>query len=189
MRVFVVIPPEPVVSLAEAKLHLRVDGSDEDALIEGYVAAATAHIDGPDGWLGRAVGVQTLEARCDSLTCGNTIRLPFPPVIEPVSISYLDADDVEDMADLADIELLGADLMPTGGAWPWAGGSSRREGVRIRYRAGYDVVPPAIRAAVLLMTGDLYRNRESVTEGNLSPSQVPMSTTIENLLAPYRVYR
>ena len=56
MRVFVVTPPEPVVSIDEAKDHLRVDGDGEDALIEGLVAAATGHIDGPNGWLGRAIG-------------------------------------------------------------------------------------------------------------------------------------
>lgn len=197
MRVFVVIPPPPVVTLDEVKAHLKVDGADEDALIEGYVAAATGHIDGPDGWLGRSLGVQTLEARRDNLCCGGAIRLPYPPVIEPVSISYLDAGGVEQMADLDDVEVMGADLVATGAAWPWTGGSSRREGVRIRYRAGYapdesgdepkSTLPGAIRAAILLMVGDLYRNREGVAAAAVS--QVPMSTTVENLLAPYRIYR
>lgn len=188
MRVFVVVQPSPVVTLDDAKAHLKVDGSDEDALIEGYVAAATGHIDGPDGWLGRAIGVQTLEARCDNLSCGSAIRLPFPPVIEPVSISYLDAGGVEQMADLDDVELLGADLTATGAAWPWVGGSGRREAVRIRYRAGYAEVPPAIRAAILLMVGDLHRNRQESIIGTIS-SIVSMSTTVENLLSPFRVYR
>ncbi|MBW6531922.1 head-tail connector protein [Sphingomonas sp. RRHST34] len=196
MRVFVVIPPEPVVTLDEAKAHLKVDGSDEDALIEAYVAAATGHIDGPDGWLGRALGVQTLEARCDSASCRDVVSLPFPPVIELVSVSYLDRDGIEQMADLADVEQLGANIIATGAAWPWVGGSTRREAVRIRYRAGYapdtsgaepkSTLPAAIRAAILLMTGDLYRNRDTVAINTVT--QVPMSTAVANLLRPFRVY-
>ena len=185
MRVFVITPPAPL-DLDEMKAHLRVEGDDEDTLIQAYVAAATAHIDGPDGWLGRAIGVQILEVRCDTLTCGDCIRLPFPPVIELVSVSYLDATGVEQMADLEDFEVMGRDLVASGAEWPWLGGSTRREAVRIRYRAGYETVPAPIRAAILLMVGDLYRNRETVSAGAMT--QVPMSTTVENLLAPFRVF-
>lgn len=185
MRIFVVTAPAPVVTLEEAKRHLRVDGGDEDALIEAFVAAATGHIDGPDGWLGRAIGVQILEARFDG-SCGDTVRLPFPPFIELVSVSYHDAGGVEQMADLADFEVFGSDLAPAASAWAWASGSARRDGIRIRYRAGYEMLPPAVRAAILLMTGDLYRNRETAGTGTMSA--VPMSTTVENLLAPFRVY-
>jgi hypothetical protein len=32
---------------------------DEDALIDIYLAAAVAHLDGEDGWLGRAIVAQT----------------------------------------------------------------------------------------------------------------------------------
>ena len=34
------------VTLAEAKLHLRVDGTDEDALIAALIAAAYANVEG-----------------------------------------------------------------------------------------------------------------------------------------------
>ncbi|BCI70005.1 hypothetical protein SPKIRA_08350 [Sphingomonas paucimobilis] len=187
MRVFVITPPEPVISWQDVDAHLKLDGDVEQAaLVEGYVAAATGHIDGPDGWLGRSIGVQTLEARCDALTCGNCIRLPFPPVIELVSVSYLDATGVEQMADLDEFEVMGRDLVASGSEWPWIGGSTRREAVRIRYRAGYETIPAPIKAAILLMVGDLYRNRETVSAGAMT--QVPMSTTVENLLAPFRVF-
>lgn len=191
MRVFVVTPPEPVVSLADAKRHLRVDGNDEDALIEAMIAAATGHIDGPDGWLGRALGVQILEARTD-FSCGSSIRLPFRPVVELVSVSWFDRGNVEQMVDLEDLELLGSDLIAAGTAWPWSGGSTRREAIRIRYRAGYphdgnvSTLPAPIRAAILLMVGDLYRNRDTTAVGTIN--KIDMSTTVENLLAPFRVF-
>lgn len=34
-----------MISLPVAKLHLRVDHDDEDALIEGYIASAAAHVE------------------------------------------------------------------------------------------------------------------------------------------------
>lgn len=62
--------------------------------------------------------------------------------------------------------------------------------VRIQYLAGYDTTPPAVAAAMLLMVGDLYGNRGTVETGvRAAAVSVPMSTTVENLLAPYRVFR
>ncbi|WP_285020237.1 head-tail connector protein [Novosphingobium sp. fls2-241-R2A-195] len=189
MRVFVVTPPEPVISLAEAKDHLRVDGLDEDALISGYVAAACAHIDGPDGWLGRALGVQTLEIRYPAFgTCG-WLLLPFPPAIEAVSVEYVDSNGAEVTLDDGQYELSGNMLRPAWStSWPtaaWRGAAG--ETVRIRWSAGYETLPAPIRAAILLMVGDLYAHRETAVTG-IGAARIPMSMTIENLLSPFRVF-
>ena len=185
MRVTVITPPSPVITLDEAKVHLRARRDTEDDLIEMYVAAATSHIDGPDGWLGRAIGVQTLEVRLNSFACTD-IRLPYPEVISVSSVKYLDsAGDEQTMAPEA-YEQFGSIIAPAHGTgWPTARYS--REAVRIRYQAGYEDVPEAIRAAILLMTGDLYKQRETFVTGTIS-SAIPMSTSVENLLAPFRVY-
>ena len=37
------------MTVAELKLYLKVDGTDEDALLESLLAAATAYIDGQTG--------------------------------------------------------------------------------------------------------------------------------------------
>ncbi len=188
MRVIVVEPPAPVVSWEEADRHLRLDGDPEQqAAVEAFVAAATAHIDGPEGWLGRALGPQTLELRLDRDACGAAITLPLPPVTELVSVTYLDAQEVEQTAELADIQHVGSDLVSAVCQLPWAGGSSRREAVRIRYRAGYETLPPPIRAAILLMVGDLYRHR-GTTETGMSVQKVEMSVAPVALLQPYRIY-
>lgn len=183
--VAVVTAPAAVVSVAEAKQHLKVSHGAEDALIEGMVAAATQTIDGPNGWLGRAVGVQTLEARF-SLPCSSVLRLPYPPVLELVEVRYLDRNRVERAAELADFEVYGDELSPVSSMWPWEGGSLRTDAGRIRYRAGYETLPAPIRVAILLMVGDLYRNRE--TTAAVSMTKVPMAPTVEALLNPFRVY-
>ncbi|APR51994.1 phage gp6-like head-tail connector protein [Sphingomonas koreensis] len=191
MRVVVVTPPiDPVVTLDIAKQHLRIDGNDDDALISAMVAAVTNHLDGPEGWLGRALGVQELEARFDKTSFGRYVRLPFEPVLELTAVEYLDGGDVIVQADLADFELLGAKLVPADTVFPWEVGSWRREAVRVRYRAGYETLPAAINAAILLMVGDLYANRESVITGpSAAAIAIPMSTTVEALLTPFRVFR
>lgn len=184
MRVFVVTPPEPVVPLAEAKAHLRVRHGDEDALIEAYVAAATAHIDGPDGWLGRSLGDQVLEAYTDVFR--DCMSLPYGPVTEIISVKYLAGTGDEVILLPTEYELRGW-LLGSAFGKRWPSVLSRPEAVRIQYRAGYADLPPPIRAAILLMVGDLYMNRETVTTG-ASASQIPMNTTVLNLLSPYRIF-
>jgi hypothetical protein len=188
MRVVVAVPPAPVVTWEEADAHLKLDGdAAQQQLVEGLIAAATAHIDGPDGWLGRAIGVQTLEARFDKTSFGRSLRLPYPPTGDLVSVFYLDRDEVLQQAALSEFEQLGDELVPAGAVFPWEQGSWRREAVRVRYEAGYKILPPAIRVAILLMVGDLFRNRTTVSIG-LSVAAVPMSASVESLLTPFRVY-
>ena len=186
-RVVVITPPERVVNLDQAKQHLRVDGDDDDALIAAFIDAATGHIDGPDGWLGRAIGEQTLEAGLDGFIY-DPITLPYPPVIAVTDIVYDDTAGVERTLDPAVYEIRdGVIGTAWGKSWPSTRayrGSSRS--VRIRYRAGYDTVPAPIVVAILLMVGDMYRNRETAGVGTLSA--VPMSVSVDALLGPFRVY-
>ena len=44
-RVLIAPSSAPVVTLEEAKRHLRVDHDDDDALIAGMIAAAASHLD------------------------------------------------------------------------------------------------------------------------------------------------
>lgn len=199
MRVTVIIPPAPIVTWEEAEKHLRLDGDeDQRDMVERLIAAATGHIDGPSGWLGRALGLQTLETYLPSFGV-ISIALPYQPIVDIVSIEYVDgAGDVVTMTD-DDYEISGRLLRP---AWPnswptaqWRGGDA--ETVRIRYRAGYAVnpdaedvihnVPEPIRAAILLMVGDMWHARATISTG-ATMQAVPMSTTVESLLSPFRAY-
>nr|WP_317894429.1 phage head-tail connector protein [uncultured Sphingomonas sp.] len=186
MRVVVITPPEPVVTLQEAKRHLGVDDGERDTLIEAFVAAATGHIDGPDGWLGRAIGVQTLEAAVQTWAIPENIRLPFPPLIAVESISYRDADrqKVDVPADRYEVV---DGLLEATGVPAWSNARPAKNGLRVRYKAGYSKLPAPIRAAILLMVGDLWRNRGEAG-GAETAQRVAMSTTVENLLSPYRVF-
>lgn len=181
--VLVTPPAELPVTLEEAKLHLRVDGDEEDSLIESLIAAAVSHIDGWTGILGRAVAEQTWRQDFDSFGC--TMRLALGPVSEIVSITY--RNEAGQVATVADSNY----ALVTDGVGPrvyWdksfsAPGSLYEQGaVSVTYKAGYAEVPAAIKVAILLMVSGWYENRESVSERDLKV--VPFA--VESLLAPFR---
>lgn len=187
MRVVVITEPTAILPLADAKAHLAIDAGDtnDDEKITAYVAAATEHVDGPAGWLGRSLGKQTLELR----SCGfpTWISLPYGPVLSVVSIKYDDTDGAEQTLDPSLYVEYGGVICPAANtAWPAT--RSGPESVRVQYEAGYadGKVPTPIIQAIKLMVGDFYRFTESATMGAVNA--VPMSATVERLLAPYRVW-
>ena len=193
MRVLVISKPEPVVNWEDADAHLKLGGDVSlQAEVEAMIAAATEMVDGPDGWLGRALGVQTLEARFDCFEY--ELRLPCPPLIDLDSVKYINSAGDLVTLDAARYELIDRSVLPIG-CWP-ASQPDRREAVRARYRAGHVTDPEAdelvpdlpyrARAAILMMVEDLYTHRGSIRPGVFTELQ--MSTTVKNLLSGLRVY-
>jgi uncharacterized phiE125 gp8 family phage protein len=197
----VTAPANDPVSLAEAKAHLRVETNDEDLLIEAFVKAATEHVDGPRGFLGRALVDQTWDYYLDTFPSDCTgdlpIKLPLPPVIEVTGVFYQDSAGVEQTFSAASYTVdtyaePARIVLTSSGSWPTV--NEVANAVRVRFRAGYvdasyspavDAVPFSIRAAILLHVGDLYNNRESVVVGQ-TVATLPWAA--EQLLRPHRHY-
>jgi uncharacterized phiE125 gp8 family phage protein len=79
----------------------------------------------------------------------------------------------------------GAIALASGQSWPPT--YERPDAVRVTFVAGYGAaadVPETLKAAIKLMVGDMYRNRETAAAGQMN--QIPMSTTVDMLIAPYR---
>lgn len=193
----VVTPPDAVVTVADAKKHLRVDHTDDDAHIEGLVAAATGWLDGPTGWLGRALGVQVLEYSADSFgDCGQSVRLPYPPHIEVISVKYIDAAGVEITMSPSGYELKDDELRTPNGQW-WPAVRCESGAVRVRYRAGYgapnatdpskydNALHRSLWVAILMIVGQWYENRQPVVIGS-TVEHLPFAA--EQLLSTFRVY-
>ena len=87
-------PAGPVVPLTDLRAHLRVDGTEEDALILSLESAAVAYLDGWGGVLGRAIKTQTWRMEVDHW---GQFLLPLPDV-SAVAVTYLDADGNEQPA-------------------------------------------------------------------------------------------
>ena len=146
----------PPITLADAKEHLRVTGTDEDDLITGYIAAACGYVSEASG---RALSEETWmiaeEGFCDEVT------LPKSPVRELVSVKYY-LNDTLTTATLADYRLYLSDdyseVAPVyGKIWPVA--QIREDGTQITFKAGYVTLPAELRQAVFLMLAFLYANR------------------------------
>lgn len=135
-----VTPPASLpVTLADVKAHCRVDHDDEDAMLTAYLAAAVAHLDGWRGVLGRAIMPQTWAVTVDA--AGDYI-LPMPDVTEAT---------IDGAALTITATALGPQI------------TSEAAGT-VQFTCGLpDEQMPAAKAAILLLVGHWYANREAVS--------------------------
>lgn len=175
----IVTPPADIVTLADAKAHLRVTGALDDALISGFIKAATQRLDGRDGFLGRALGTQTWKLTLDQFL--PTISIPLPPCQSITEIKYVDP-----VGDLQTMQSIDYQVSGLGGSEPaiirpafgktWPSTMRIAEVISITFVAGYGLaasVPEPIRNAILMHVGHLYEHRESVTLGTGFITETP----------------
>lgn len=194
MNLILITPPAAdVVPLAEAKDHMHVDGSLEDARITGFIKAATAAIDGRDGLLGRALINQVWRLTLDHFPA--EIELPLPPCQAVSAVVYVDPEGVLQTLPTADYAVFG--LLTIGGARvrpafgkSWPATRAVPEAVAITFTAGFGPnaadVPEPIRTAIKMHAAHLFEHREAVTIGSGFMKETPAGA--EELLRPYRVW-
>lgn len=183
-------PGETLLTLAEVKAQCRVDGTDEDALLAMFMAAAENHVSGRDAVTGRAMVTQVWELRIECFPRSRYIRLPLPPLQSIDSVKYTDVDGVSQTMPSTDYRLhqqygLGFVELAAGKEWP-GDLIDEQEAVQIRFTCGYgaaSAVPSAVKAAALLIAGSLYRNREADITGTI----VAENPALSMLLQPYMV--
>lgn len=195
--VLVTAPAMLPVSLVEAKLHLRVDHNDDDALIEGLVRAATEHFDGWTGILGRCLVEQEWSQTFDGFA--PELPLLLGPVISISSVTV--------GSEAIDSGSYSLKVDSGGNSRVVVDGVSASGETSVVYKAGYATIPevpavpgdgeedpgtPAIPAkstvpdplkvAILLLVGHWYQNREaSITT---AINELPFAANA--LIAPYR---
>lgn len=188
-----VSPPSKLpVTLDEAKLHLRVDGSEEDGLIVGMIRGAVSHLDGWTGILGRCLVEQTWRQDFDHFR--GDMRLRLGPVTDIVSVTYRNAEGQIATVPDTNYALVTDSLGPRvfwDRAYSAPTGLYEQGAVSVTFKAGYpddedgkSGVPEAIKIAILLMVGNWYRFRTADVE--TSVSQLPMG--VASLLSGFRGY-
>lgn len=154
-----------LVTLAEAKLHLRVDSADEDALIGVYITAAEQMA---IALLDRGVYADdtALQAAMTSAPAALTAATAAKEAAVTAAQAITDANEQAAAMQAAETAYMRA---------------------LVAYRQAFDgiVVNDQIKAAVLLTVGSLYAQREDVVVG---ASVAALPNGADYLLQPFKVY-
>lgn len=191
---------EPL-SLNDAKLHLRVDGTAEDTMISAYLQAARELC---EEYTGRSLITQTWQLKLDDFP-GNrrnphyvdsVIELPRAAPLQNVSsIQYIDANGAtqtldSDIYDVDTHSTPGRVILAYGKSWPST--RNQQHAVTVSYVTGYgdaaSDVPERFVQAIRLLLGDWYENRETVSFAN-NVYELPMVGAAKALLNINRVVR
>ena len=195
-----VAPSLPVLSLDEAKVHLRVTHSDHDALITDLIATAQAYIEGPRG-VGQALADSTWRLSLDAWpsttpasgawpganSAGQApVALRLGPVTAITSITYVDPAGVGQTLDpsqyLADLDTRPARIAPAYGA-SWPQPRDQIGAIKITFKAGPTSPPADLVNAMRLLVGHWYDNPNAT----LSKDLITMPHGVEALLCRHRV--
>lgn len=168
-------PAVPLLTTAEAKVHLRVDHDDDDGYIDALVAAATEYLDGAFGILGRALVTQSWQMSLAAWPSATSMVLPVPPVQAVTAVTYYDADNAEQTFGAANYRLVATEAralveLVDGASWPAS--YARSDAITVTFTAGYgdaaDDVPEPIRQAARLLVAEWYDPaREAASEKEL----------------------
>ena len=169
-----VAPTSYPLSLPEVKAHLRITAADEDALLAGYIAAATQSI---EQYTGLGLMLQTWTQTFPAFAARMDLaRRPLLSAGSPetvAAVSYLDSAGASQTLDpaLYRVTGVGSDQVPGairlayGASWPAA--YADEEAVTVTYTVGYGItpssVPEIIRQAIMQTVGDWYAFRENVS--------------------------
>lgn len=165
-------PKSPLVILEDLKLHLRVDHDDEDLLISSLGEAALAHLDGPQGVLGRCIQPQVWLWH--GWAEAGRHRLPLPGVTE---VSGIDQTSPAEPVSLA------LDPRRRGAFTEISLAQAGQVSIEFTAQTPKEVWP-VIKTAILLLVGHWYENREAVVIG-MTSNTLPIG--VDRLLSPLKM--
>lgn len=187
-----------IISLADAKLHLKSESTDDDTLIASLVLAAGTHIERLTGFVCPARAAE--EFVFDAFPCRQRpflLRLrPVDP--DSVTISYIDgAGDTQTFTDFRvwtkhDMTRVGPAF---GFCWPRA--ACLEGAVTITADVGVagsstgtpdTTAPENIKQISRLLLGHFYRNREGIIAGS-SVGAIELPQSITDMIEPERLKR
>lgn len=181
----VAAPAAEPIALADAKAHLRVEHTADDALITALIVAARTEAEHRTG---RALISQVWALRLDAFPTGK-IELPKPPLVSVGSITYTDnAGSPQTLAgseyQVVTDELIGYVQPAYGKSWPSA--RPVPGSVVVTFTAGNAnaaAVPQAIKQWMLLQIGAMYEHRSAAGD-----RQIHVLPFADGLLDAARVY-
>jgi hypothetical protein len=202
-----VAPSSEPLTLSETKSFLRVDHSNDDALITSLIIASRQFV---EEHTGRALMPQTLNLFLDGFRededplfegfrtgpylnfYKNYIDLPRAPVQSVTNIVTFDDDDTQTIFSTANYFVESTRepariVLRTGSTWPTA--LRVASSIKVTYVVGYanaTSVPYPIKQAMLKLVANMYEQRGDMGDYLQEREFPPM---IIKLLAPYRIHK
>lgn len=178
------------VTLEDLQRHSVITHELDNCLLDQMLAEALEQVESDTG---RSLVETTWQLRGPAF--GREIRLPKPPLIEVLSVRYVDPDGETQTLDPAAYQVtathVGASVSPAPGySWP-AVQAGNLNAVEVNFRAGYLADPEAgqehlrlplrARRAILIMAANLYENREHLSPVTMTelPSYRMLISTLE----------
>jgi uncharacterized phiE125 gp8 family phage protein len=179
---------EPI-TVAEAKAHMRIDGTAEDVLIASLILTARLHLEAA---LDLAFITQSWTLVMDTWGRGPSIDIPLSPLLSinavrvktgPSTTTLIPATSyVVDIASRPARLVWNATAKPE--PYPPA------NGIEIDFTAGFGAsaapVPAPLRHALLLLTAHWYEHRDP---GEIGSNEARVPAAISDLIQPFRKIR
>lgn len=173
------VTPTGLLSLADAKAHLKVEHSDEDDLITALIETA---LDAIENMTGQLLGSTDCHLLADAW---HSQAFTFGPITRIDAVKYY--DETNTLVELnathywADIQSTPARITFSA---PPSVYTDRHQAIRIECVAGHSSLPKPLRQAALLLVGHYYENRQLTS--SLKVNDVPMA--VEFLVNPFRLF-
>ena len=170
-------PGAAPVAIGEVKAFLRVGGSEEDALIAGFVRSAAASC---EAFTGRVLIARELEEMVAAN--GAWVRLAAGPVRSIDSVAAVDEQGVRTALPASDYAI---DIDANGTGWVRVAGRAGLRRVAVAFQAGvaadWNGVPEPLRQGIARLAGHLYAAR--------GENEAPPPASIAALWRPWRRVR
>lgn len=148
------------VTVAQVKAYIGIESAEWDAMLAGFIAAATAHA---QAYLGKAIGAQEWALSLDDFA--DEIELPLGPVTAVDGVTYLDADRVERTLDDG-VYIL--DLVSTpqrivrdpDESWPDTA-AGVPNAVTVAFTTGFATAPAEVVQAIQMAVASWWQSREA----------------------------
>ncbi|WP_299195748.1 head-tail connector protein [uncultured Amphritea sp.] len=179
-------PAEEPITLEDARVQCQIDAdiTDEDALIDQFIAAAASFC---ETFTGRPLITQEKQYIGGF---GKLIELT-PNLLSVESVTYIDVDGATQTLDpvtyYIDTASVVGRIVPLE-SWPSVK-SGHPQPVTVNFTCGYGAaadVPDSIKQCMRMLVAHWYRNREAVIVG---VSAGPIDFAVDALLNPHRVMR
>ena len=183
-------PANEPVSLSEAKVFLRIDGTDDDILVSSLITAARIYI---ETTISKILITENWSFFKDKWPTSGVVHLPLSPV---QSIDEIRVYNQDNTYSTLPIETYASDLISSQPrikfleTSPSIATPRHFNQLEVQFTAGFGNtetdVPSDLRQALLMLTAHWYEQREPIGFGG-SFNEIP--TTISALLSSYKTHR